>query len=285
MKAGRASQTAELVCMGRAVAHARASVPGFEDATALPLLPAELQARVARALGAAEPAGWRAKLERGYLRRQSTITALRTLAIDRAVREATATSVILGAGLDGRAWRLPELAGALVFEVDHPDSQADKRARVAALAQRAREVRFLPVDFARDSLADALSRAGHDAAERTLWIWEGVVMYLTPAEVEATLTVIAARSAPGSRLCILYHAPHWMLKLVGLVVRRVGEPLRSAFRPAQMRALLAHHGFRVVHDGSVHELGLAVSAELGRAAKVGAHLRLVTAEKGGTGAG
>jgi hypothetical protein len=55
--------------------------------------------------------------------------ALRTAAIDQSVREAIAGGatqlVILGAGYDGRAWRLPELAGVKVFEVDHPATQGE----------------------------------------------------------------------------------------------------------------------------------------------------------------
>ena len=90
--------------------------------------------------------------------------------------------VILGAGLDGRAWRMPELRDVTVFEVDHPDSQREKAARAAALLRVAREVRFVPVDFTRDRLDEPLAAAGHDPARPTTWIWEGVVMYLTTAE-------------------------------------------------------------------------------------------------------
>ena len=111
----------------------------------------------------------------------------RTVAIDEAVRAAASPQVvILGAGLDGRAWRMQELRDVTVFEVDHPDSQRVKRARVSALQQVARDVRFVPVDFTRDRLDDALAAAGHDATRPTTWIWEGVVMYLELADIEAT---------------------------------------------------------------------------------------------------
>jgi Leucine carboxyl methyltransferase len=54
------------------------------------------------------------------------------VAIDDAIRTAASPQVvILGAGLDGRAWRVSELADAIVFEVDHPDSQRMKRERAA----------------------------------------------------------------------------------------------------------------------------------------------------------
>jgi methyltransferase (TIGR00027 family) len=189
---------------------------------------------------------------------------VRTVAIDEAIRAAASPQVvILGAGLDGRAWRMPELGGAVVFEVDHPDSQREKRARAAALTRTAREVRFVPVDFSRDALDDALAAAGHDRLLPTTWVWEGVVMYLTPAEVEATLAVVAQRSAAASRLVVAYHTPAWLLWVVGPIVRRLGEPLRSAFTPEAMEALLGRHGFRAARDEDVRALG-ARSARMGR---------------------
>ena len=174
----------------------------------------------------------------------------RTIAIDEAVRAAASPQVvILGAGLDGRAWRMPELRDVTVFEVDHPDSQREKQARAAALQRIAREVRFVPVDFARDRLDDALAAAGHDPARPTTWVWEGVVMYLERADIEATLAVIQRRSAPGSRLVLHVRAlGRCCCALIGLLVRRLGEPLRSLFTPEQMRALLARHGFAVARD-------------------------------------
>ena len=57
--------------------------------------------------------------------------------------------------------------------------------------------------------------AGHDPARATTWIWEGVVMYLTRADIEATLAVVARRSAPGSRLVVLYLSPALISRLVG----------------------------------------------------------------------
>ena len=74
----------------------------------------------------------------------------RTVAIDAAVRTADAPQVVvLGAGLDGRAWRMPELATATVYEVDHPASQEDKRDRTARLTPVAGALHLVPVDFSR----------------------------------------------------------------------------------------------------------------------------------------
>ena len=92
--------------------------------------------------------------------------ALRISAIDSAVRDAItggATQlVILGAGYDGRAWRLPELAGVKVFEVDHPATQGDKRAHLTALPSATGIVTFVSVDG--EGNAHRFAREVHDHA-------------------------------------------------------------------------------------------------------------------------
>ena len=173
---------------------------------------------------------------------------------------------------------MDELRDVVVFEVDHPDSQRAKRERIAALTQFAKEVRYVPVDFERDSLDQALADAGDDPARPTTWIWEGVVMYLTPADVEATLAVVAARSAPGSRIAIAYHSPAFMLHIVGYIVKRMGEPLRSAYTDRQMHELLSRHDFAVIRDANLHQIGAQLSPELGEATRVMKHTRIVIAD-------
>lgn len=206
--------------------------------------------------------------------------AVRTIFIDEAIREASSSQVvILGAGLDGRAWRMPELRDAIVFEVDHPDTQREKRGRVGSLRQTAREVRFVPVDFTRDDLSHCLEAAGHDAARPTTWVWEGVIMYLSRAEVEATLRLIAQRSAPGSRLVALYFARgHVVLRaIVAMMLRRMGEPVRSRFSEREMHTLLAKYGFLSVLDEDLPTAAERLTPALRSATKRIGHLRMVLA--------
>ena len=125
--------------------------------------------------------------------------------------------MILGAGLDGRAWRMPELAAVTVFEVDQPASQQDKRNRAAELSGR--PPTFVPVDFGRDRLGEALAVAGHRADRATTWVWEGVVPYLTEAQVADTVTAVAACSAPSSRLIVNFQLPALSTKLGRLAAR------------------------------------------------------------------
>jgi methyltransferase (TIGR00027 family) len=269
-----------MVATGRAIANGAPWAAGFTDPTALALLPDDARIRAEAIRSGVVPTGVRARLMHAFRERQAKVMAARTIAIDQAVREAAAPQlVILGAGLDGRAWRMPELRDVTVFEVDHPDSQRDKRARVTALPQIARDVRFVAVDFSRDDLERALQDAGHDAARPTTWIWEGVVMYLTPAEVEATLAIVARRSAPGSRLLVLYHGPYLMRIVVGLVTRRLGEPLRSKFTPAELRALLGKYAFGVTRDDDLAVIGAGISPQLGEATRPAKQLRLAVADR------
>lgn len=271
--------------MARAAAHGRTDVARFSDPTALALLPDDARAKVERFHAAPQPPrGLRERTAWEFISRRADMMVARTVAIDDAIREAPSPQVvILGAGLDGRAWRMPELRDAVVFEVDHPDTQREKRARAAALPLMARDVRWVPVDFTRDDLAAALAAAGHDPALPTTWIWEGVVMYLTPPQVEATLAIVARLSAPRSRLIVAYLAPGLMARLVGLVVRRLGEPFRSSFTADAMRTLLARHGLTVVHDADIHTIAASLSPTLARNTRPMRHLRIVTADHGGGG--
>jgi methyltransferase (TIGR00027 family) len=225
--------------------------------------------------------GLKARFARVRLRHLATAMAVRTVEIDDAIRAVpTPQVVILGAGLDGRAWRLPELRGIDVFEVDHPDSQRDKRLRVGAL-EPIGNVRFVPVDFVRDDLDAALAQAAHDPSKPTTWIWEGVVMYLAPADIEATLRVIARRSLPGSRMVVVYHAPSPIVRILGFIVKWMGEPLKSSFKPDAIRALLDKYGFTAHRDESIASLGAPLDRAVARAMKRITHLRIVTADRRG----
>lgn len=261
--------------MGRAMAHGRTKVTRFSDPTAFPLLSSEAKGRVERALSDAKPESLREGMFRGYLRAQSQMMVARTVVIDDVVRDAKHSQlVILGAGLDGRAWRMPELENVTVFEVDHPDTQKVKRERSSELSPSSKDIRFVPVDFERDRLDDALAKAGHDASKPTTWIWEGVVMYLALPDIEATLDTVKARSAPGSTIVLMYHRPAPFLILARAVLKRWGEPLKSRFQPEEMRRLLTKHGFSVSWDKDVGDIGQELSLTLSRATK---HLRFAAA--------
>ena len=259
MREGQGSRTAQWVALLRAFSgHERNPIVTDPVAEHLIEGPFALSYRLARRV----PRILRASLAvaSAVSLGKSRHLSLRTRAIDDAVvaeaQAGTRQLVLLGAGLDARAYRLAALKDAVVFEVDHPSTQADKRARVPT-KHAAKEVRFVCVDFERDSLLDALRAAGHDASQPTIFVWEGVTMYLERDAVVATLRTVEALSTAGSVLAMTYHAPRDTAEeaILGLYVRVLGEPFRLRMTPDEVRELLASQGFRVESDESDEEWG------------------------------
>lgn len=213
---------------------------------------------------------------------------LRTRAIDDALREAvrqgTSQLVVLGAGLDNRAYRLDELASVRAFEIDYPSTQRDKVARLDALPTRpvpsAKSLVRVPVDFERDRLDQALLAHGFDPAARTFWIWEGVVVYLTREAIASTLATVSALSAPGSRIALTYSPPRmvmsWALPFARNALSRVGEPLRSPLSPDEIEGLLRAAGLSRFSDESSVEWAARYWPGMGRSRAIE---RLALAEK------
>jgi methyltransferase (TIGR00027 family) len=162
--------------------------------------------------------------------------------------------VLLGAGLDSRPYRLADRLERLrVFEVDHPASQATKRARLRRrLGDEPRGVRFVPVDFTRDELATEMARAGHDERAATLFIWSGVSPYLPEEAVTAVLSWVGAHTSP--RTSIVFDAI-WASVLGGesnlygarellRSVDSVAEPLRWGIPDGEADQTLERFGLR-----------------------------------------
>ena len=120
MEVGAASSTAVLVCQGRASADGRYAVGRFSDPVAEELLAPDERTVVDRVRSGDVPAQAAERTAYEMVRRSGITMVPRTVAIDEAIREHDAAQlVILGAGLDARAWRMSELAHVTVFEVDH----------------------------------------------------------------------------------------------------------------------------------------------------------------------
>ena len=147
-------------------------------------------------------------LDAGWPRTRSS-GVLRTKAIDDLVRQSLQEGfrqfLLLGAGFDSRPYRIFEAKDARTFEVDHPATQTLKRRRLCAhLGQIPQHIRFVPVDFESDDLAQSLFQAGFNKGERTIAVWEGVVSYLSPAAVHQNFLILARLLAPASRLIFTY---------------------------------------------------------------------------------
>ncbi|MFC6018146.1 class I SAM-dependent methyltransferase [Plantactinospora solaniradicis] len=254
----RASRTAVLVCQGRAAADGLIAPGRFADPTALRLLRPDERESVQWVREAVVPRHWQQRVDYESVRASAEMMVPRTVAIDDAIRSHPSSQlVILGAGLDGRAWRMPELADVAIFEIDQPASQQDKRDRAAGLSGS--PPTYVPVDFGRDRLDQALAAAGHRADQATTWVCEGVVPYLTRVQVAATVGAVATCSAPSSRLIVNFQVPAISASIGRLAARALTastgrtsvwahEPWRSTWTPAAMASLLVRHGYTVTRD-------------------------------------
>ena len=112
--------------------------------------------------------------------------------------------VILGAGYDSRAYRFAR-TGVKIFEVDHPATQEDKLVKVQTVFGKVPEhVVYVPVDFNTQSLEERLLECGYDPTQKTLFIWQGVTMYLNREAVDSTLDFVVQHSGPGSAIVFDY---------------------------------------------------------------------------------
>jgi methyltransferase (TIGR00027 family) len=204
-----------------------------------------------------------------------TWLALRVAYLDRLVhlavdRLSIRQVVILGAGYDTRAARLPR-AGVTFFEVDHPATQAAKRERLGKLDNYPVDAaRYVTCNFEREDPIERLTANGFDTREPALVIWEGVVPYLTEAAVRATATRLASGLDPrslvafdfvGKKLAMgqnLSEADQQTREYVG----ELGEPIR--YGSDDILPLLYDCGFRWVRQLDFNELALEMLGDYQR---------------------
>jgi methyltransferase (TIGR00027 family) len=247
----RASQTAEYTAAMRADHLLHDAAPVLDDPWALRLVGPELRAAV-------ESGDLHRMLEARSLRPTQGHVVMRQRFADDALADAVARGVrqlvVLAAGLDSSCLRRdPRLR---VIEVDHPASQARKRASLEALAVSLEDVEMVPVDFERESLYEALARSSLDPRQPAFVTWLGVIMYLPLETGRTALADIRASVAPGSELVFDYPIPIEQLdpdvqaiaraKNQGLA--RSGEPRVSTFDPRALWRSLGACGFARVED-------------------------------------
>jgi methyltransferase (TIGR00027 family) len=146
--------------------------------------------------------------------------AVRTRFYDRffvdATRSGIRQAVILAAGLDARAYRLPWPQGTVLYEVDLPEVIEFKTSTLAKLgAEPTVERRTVAVDL-RDDWPAALQEAGFDPQSPSAWSAEGLVVYLPPEAQDALFGSITALSAPRSQVAsefvpdtTIFNDPRW----------------------------------------------------------------------------
>jgi methyltransferase (TIGR00027 family) len=179
-------------------------------------------------------------------------------ALEASLADGIAQYVVLGAGLDSFALRRADLLDRLdVFELDHPDTQRYKLARLEELGMTPDpRVRFVEVDFEGESSEAALARSGFAADAPAFFSWLGVVTYLSRDDVLRTLAGIRAATCAGSLVALDYpiapevlaEGDRALFESVRQGSAELGEPRRATYVPEVLRREICALGYRCVED-------------------------------------
>jgi methyltransferase (TIGR00027 family) len=251
MQEGQGSRTADRVAERRAAHQVRDRPLVLDDPIALRVIRPE----VAHELRTNPPAREATKLG-PYLRAFFVMRSrFAEDALAAAVEGGVRQYVVLGAGFDTFAYRNP-FPDLRVFEVDHPDTQAIKRQRLAYSGiDTPASLTFVPIDFTTTKLDHALHGAGFDEAKPAFFSWLGVVPYLERPAIDATFRYIASlpeNTAVAFDYAIPPESMAWTARLIfNQMAKRVaalGEPWKTFFDPPTLARDLRQIGFTSVED-------------------------------------
>ena len=170
--------------------------------------------------------------------------------------------VIMGAGLDSRAYRFKQLSNVYVFEVDLPATQKDKRRRLFKIfGELPRQVTFVPLDFNEESLGK-LQNFGYRKQRKTLFIWEGVTYYLESGAVDKTLDFVVHNSGEGSSIIFdyVYASALSASKKRGEIARMqryerfTGEGLIFGIEEGEVEEFLDRRGYTGIENATGEDL-------------------------------
>jgi methyltransferase (TIGR00027 family) len=265
MEEGKPSATAMLAAMFRA-AHLLWDDPPkiFEDTLALRLSCCESEAALKSQLDRLDEEVARSSTLDFAVSSRRSVTAAVVMRsryledeVDQVIGREASQYVILGAELDSFAYRRPDLTKVLrVFEVDHPATQAWKRARLQeAGIDSPPNLSFVPVNFEKQSLIDSLPMSGYRTDAPGIFSWLGVTMFLTHDAIFSTLRTVAALGREAD-IIFEYLVPRELLdeenrrilaRTIAVTAAR-GEPVRSFFEPAELAEQVRKLGFAEVSD-------------------------------------
>ncbi len=264
MKQNQASRTAEYMALFRALESACPSnVRLFEDQFAQGFLRPSLRtvARLSRFSLFGTLVSWLID-QRWPGARSSGIARTRFIdeALLDALQEDVKQVVILGAGFDCRAYRIPGIERARIYEVDHPDTLAAKREQLKRMLGALPEhVVFVEINFNAQQLKDVLPASGFEPGRPAFFIWEGVTNYLTEEAVDTTLQFISS-TAVGSQLVFTYIHQGVLDNADGFegtrnlirLLQAEDEPWTFGLYPPQVASYLEVRGLQLLEDaGSV----------------------------------
>jgi methyltransferase (TIGR00027 family) len=161
--------------------------------------------------------------------------------------------VVFGAGFDSRSLRFSKLnKGTRIFELDAPTTQKEKlKAFKSKKLEIPSNVVFVPIDFNKESLAEKITQAGFNAGRKSLFLLEGVTMYLSQKSVDSTLRFVSDVAGAGSLIVFDYiHAGvlrkekrYYGEEEIYKTVAQVGEEWTFAIEEGEAEQFLGKYGF------------------------------------------
>jgi len=248
---GEPSRTARRAAVLRAVHQLRDQPKVLDDPLAVRIIGPDAEKKIRD-----QPKRYETMLDRPLRAALVSRARFAEEALAAAVGRGVGQMVVLGAGLDTFAYRSPLAKKVRVFEVDFPATQEWKRRRLKeAGIELPANLTFAPIDFTSDTLEAGLERAGVDLTRPVFFSWLGVSYYLERETVLATLERIGSLPA-GSEVVFDYSesvsgqslAIRLVFRFLSWRVARMGEPWKSHFSAAEMRAALTKRGFGDVED-------------------------------------
>jgi methyltransferase (TIGR00027 family) len=222
MKDGSPSATARVVAQVRAEMDRPVTADGDGD----------IERRLVERFPSAGPSPMADRLER----RTRWFDDITLGCIEKGIRQI----VLVAAGYDCRALRF-RTPGVRFIELDHPATHADKRRILGDMGADTAGVAYAAADFTIDDVAAALAAAGHDSCVATLFLVEGLLVYLQEDVIVSLLSALRTRATPASRMAVSisrarsaeFHAR----------VAALGEHARSTFDEDEARAMLQRCGW------------------------------------------
>lgn len=199
--------------------------------------------------------------------------------------------LIFGAGFDTRAIRFHELnENTQVFELDVPITQ---QAKIEQYQNRniaiPTELHFIPVDFDKEFLPEKLDKAGFKRGKRSLFLMEGLLMYLQPASVAETFQTVQKYAGKGSLIVFDYVRASAIKKegrafgedKIVNMVSGAGETWFFGMEQGQIEQFLSRYAMRLMDQKDATELEETYFTD--NVGKLIAHINgthcIVTAEK------
>jgi methyltransferase (TIGR00027 family) len=188
-------------------------------------------------------------------------------AVEQGIAEGARQVLVVGAGFDplavSVARRHPDV---LCVEADAPATAEPKRAGITGAGLARPNHHVLSADLASTSLEDVLRTVGWRAEVRSVVVAEGLLMYLTPAQVRAFFAQVRACTGPGSRVAFsamdldeegrprLFLPGRLLGRMIRASLRLAGEPLQWGIAPSSVPDFLTAAGYRVLEQPTPRRL-------------------------------